>query len=234
MQLHEKERMKGDAKKTLPSPACNRSAVANSACRGTRTPETRMMEGSVTAYSLVPVPCRGGAAPDRVIPQHLRSPVSSTPSPHDFLREALEMAVQNVTTGQGGPFAALIVRDGTILERSTNVVTTLNDPTAHAEVMAIRRACDAEDHFELTGCTLYATCEPCPMCLGAAYWARLDRVYYAATREDAADAGFDDTHIYEEITKPPSDRRIPMHQQLKDEAQRPFDAWRDYEERVEY
>jgi tRNA(Arg) A34 adenosine deaminase TadA len=144
------------------------------------------------------------------------------------------MAVQNVTAGQGGPFAALVVRDGEIIGRGTNVVTTMNDPTAHAEVTAIRRACNTADHFELTDCTLYSTCEPCPMCLGAAYWARLDRVYYAATREDAADAGFDDNHIYEELARPPSDRRIPMEQGLRDEAQRPFDAWLDYEGRVEY
>ena len=144
------------------------------------------------------------------------------------------MAVQNVETGQGGPFAALVAQDGEIIGRGTNVVTTLNDPTAHAEVTAIRRACDARDDFELTGCTLYATCEPCPMCLGAAYWARLGRVYYAATRTDAAAAGFDDTHIYEEVTKLPADRRIPMKQALEAEAQRPFEAWLDYEERVEY
>ncbi len=144
------------------------------------------------------------------------------------------MAVQNVTTGQGGPFAALVVRDGEIIGRGTNVVTTLNDPTAHAEVTAIRRACDTVEDFELPRCTLYATCEPCPMCLGAAYWARLDRVYYAATREDAAAAGFDDDHIYEELTKPPENRRIPMTQHLQDEAERPFEAWRNYEDRVEY
>ena len=144
------------------------------------------------------------------------------------------MAVQNVKTGQGGPFAALIAQDGEIIGRGTNVVTTINDPTAHAEVTAIRRACDAQDDYELTGCTLYATCEPCPMCLGAAYWARLGRVYYAATRTDAAAAGFDDTHIYEEVTKPPADRRIPMKQALGAEAQRPFEAWLDYEGRVEY
>jgi tRNA(Arg) A34 adenosine deaminase TadA len=160
--------------------------------------------------------------------------VSSVPSPDEFLSEAIEMAVQNVTTGQGGPFAALVVDDGTIIGRGTNVVTALNDPTAHAEVTAIRRACDAQNDFELRGCTLYATCEPCPMCLGAAYWARLDRVYYAATRGDAAAAGFDDNHIYEELTTPPADRRIPMHQQFEEEAQRPFEAWLDYEERVEY
>jgi len=165
---------------------------------------------------------------------HSPESVPSPSSPNTYLREAIEMAVQNVTTGQGGPFAALVVQDDEIIGRGTNVVTTINDPTAHAEVTAIRRACDAQNDFELTGCTLYATCEPCPMCLGAAYWARLDRVYYAASREDAAAAGFDDDHIYEELTKPPEDRRIPMTQQLGAEAQRPFEAWRDYEGRVEY
>ena len=144
------------------------------------------------------------------------------------------MAVQNVTTGQGGPFAALIVRDGDVLGRGTNVVTTINDPTAHAEVTAIRRACDALDDFELTGCTLYSTCEPCPMCLGAVYWARLDQVYYAATQQDAAAAGFDDHYIYEELDKPPTDRTIPMRQRLQEEAQRPFEAWLDCDDRVTY
>jgi len=155
-------------------------------------------------------------------------------SPAPFLHEAIEMAVQNVTAGQGGPFAALIVRDGEVIGRGTNVVTAHNDPTAHAEVTAIRQACDALDDFELTGCTMYATCEPCPMCLGAAYWARLDRIDYAATREDAAAAGFDDHHIYEELAKPPSDRHLPMQQRLPEEAQRPFEAWLDYDNRVPY
>lgn len=196
------------------------------------------MEGSVTTCSLLTrffVPGRDDAGgPNEFTSQHFSFLVSSTPSPHEFLQEAIEMAVQNVTTGQGGPFAALVVRDGDIIGRGTNVVTTLNDPTAHAEVTAIRRACTAEDHFELKGCTLYATCEPCPMCLGAAYWARLDRVYFAATRGDAASVGFDDNHIYEELTKPPPDRRIPMTQELQEEAHRPFEAWLDYEEREEY
>jgi tRNA(Arg) A34 adenosine deaminase TadA len=160
--------------------------------------------------------------------------MSSPASPETFLHEAIEMAVQNVTAGQGGPFAALIVRDGEIVGRGTNVVTTINDPTAHAEVTAIRRACDAQDDFELTGCTMYTTCEPCPMCLGAAYWARLDRIYYAATREDAAAAGFDDDHIYEELSKPPADRRLPMTKALPNQAQRPFEAWADAEDRVPY
>lgn len=155
-------------------------------------------------------------------------------SPNDFLRDAIDLATTNVTSGRGGPFAALVVRNGEILARGTNVVTTTNDPTAHAEITAIRRACDNLDDFELTDCTLYATCEPCPMCLGAVYWARMDRVYYAATRADAAAAGFDDDHIYEEITTPPAERRIPMEQRLRDAAQRPFEAWSDYDARVEY
>ncbi len=158
----------------------------------------------------------------------------SSLDPTTYLREAIDLAVDNVRTGQGGPFAALVVRGGEVLGQGTNIVTTANDPTAHAEVMAIRRACDAQNDFELQGCTLYVTCEPCPMCLGAAYWARLDRVYYAATRTDAAAAGFDDDHIYEELTKPPAERHIPMERALEAEAQRPFEAWLDYEERVEY
>lgn len=194
--------------------------MQNSQDEGTRRSASRM-KGALHATPHAPF---SDQSPDSV----------PAPSPDAYLREAIEMAVQNVTAGQGGPFAALVVQDDEIIGRGTNVVTTINDPTAHAEVTAIRRACDAQNDFELTGCTLYATCEPCPMCLGAAYWARLDRVYYAATREDAAAAGFDDDHIYEELTKPPEDRRIPMAQQLGEEAQRPFEAWLDYEGRVEY
>lgn len=155
-------------------------------------------------------------------------------SPDAFLSQAIDMAVENVTSGQGGPFAALVVRNGDVLARGTNEVTPRKDPTAHAEITAIRRACNVQDDFELKGCTLYATCEPCPMCLGAVYWARLDRVYYAATRTDAAAAGFDDQHIYEELGSPPTDRRLPMEQRLEDAARRPFEAWLDYEDRVEY
>jgi tRNA(Arg) A34 adenosine deaminase TadA len=150
-----------------------------------------------------------------------------------FLQQALDLAVDNVHDG-GGPFAALVVRDGAAIATGTNRVSPSNDPTAHAEIQAIRAACAEVEHFKLTGCTLYATCEPCPMCLGALYWARLDRVVYAATHTDAAEAGFDDHHIYEEIGKPPADRQLPMQQKLEAEAQRPFDAWADYEARVEY
>jgi tRNA(Arg) A34 adenosine deaminase TadA len=158
----------------------------------------------------------------------------SSPDPSAFLEEAIDLAVENVESGLGGPFAAMVVEDGSVLATGTNRVTTVHDPTAHAEITAIRAACKERGDFELDGCTLYATCEPCPMCLGAIYWARLDRVVYAATRTDAADAGFDDDHIYQELDKAPADRRIPMQQRLEEAAQRPFEAWLDYEGRVEY
>lgn len=151
-----------------------------------------------------------------------------------FMQEAIELAIENVNSGRGGPFAALVVRDGTIIARGTNRVTTWHDPTAHAEVVAIRKACESIANFELTGCTLYTTCEPCPMCMGAAYWARLDRVMYASTRDEAAAVGFDDAHIYDELKRPPAERRIPMQQILADEAQRVFKAWEQFDERVEY
>jgi tRNA(Arg) A34 adenosine deaminase TadA len=149
------------------------------------------------------------------------------------MRTALSLAVENVERG-GGPFGAIVVADGEIIARGANRVTASHDPTAHAEVVAIRSACDAREHFELTGCTLYTSCEPCPMCMGAIYWSRLDRVVYAATRIDAAEAGFDDEHIYGEIEKPPSDRQMPMHHVLPEEAHRPFDAWNEHDDRVEY
>ncbi len=150
-----------------------------------------------------------------------------------FMKEALDLAVENVRSG-GGPFGAVIASDGEIIARGANRVTDRHDPTAHAEVMAIRSACTSVGHFELTGCTLYTSCEPCPMCLGAIYWARLDRVVYAATRRDAARAGFDDNHIYQEIEKPPSERSMPMERVAEDASHRPFDAWDKFEERTEY
>lgn len=158
-------------------------------------------------------------------------PSSTEPS---FLQRAIELAVDNVESGLGGPFAALVVEDESILASGTNRVTTVHDPTAHAEITAIRAACKERGDFRLSGCTLYSTCEPCPMCLGAIYWARLDRVVYAATRADAAEAGFDDDHIYQEIERPPSKRRIPMLQQQDVDSTRPFEAWLDYDDRVEY
>jgi tRNA(Arg) A34 adenosine deaminase TadA len=158
----------------------------------------------------------------------------STPAGENALmRRAIDRAVENVRSG-GGPFAALVVRGDRVVATGTNRVTASDDPTAHAEIVAIRAACDALETFQLDGCTLVSTCEPCPMCLGAIYWARLDRVVYAATRQEAAAAGFDDAHIYEEIDRAPAERRIDMEQVLAGEAGRPFDAWAAYDDRVEY
>jgi guanine deaminase len=167
------------------------------------------------------------------LPRFSISSMASSPDT-SFLHDALDLAVENVESGLGGPFAAIVVENGSVLATGTNRVTTTQDPTAHAEITAIRAACRERGDFELDGCTLYSTCEPCPMCLGAIYWTRLDRVVYAATRSDAAEAGFDDDHIYQEIDKAPADRRIPMEQRLKEAAERPFEAWRDYDERIEY
>ena len=151
-----------------------------------------------------------------------------------FMQEAIELAVENVRSGQGGPFAALVVRDGEVIARGTNRVTTANDPTAHAEVVAIRTACLRLGSFQLDGCDVYTTCEPCPMCLGALYWARPARVFYAATHREAAAAGFDDAFIYDELDRPPEARRLPMRRLLPEAADRPFAAWAAAEGRVEY
>lgn len=150
------------------------------------------------------------------------------------MQEAVEMAIENVHAGRGGPFAALVVKDGEVVARGTNLVTSSQDPTAHAEVVAIRRACRSLNTFQLDGCDLYTSCEPCPMCLGAIYWARLDRVFYAGTREDAAAAGFDDHFIYDEIALAPAERHITMIPLMRDEAQRAFDAWTNNEDRIAY
>lgn len=150
-----------------------------------------------------------------------------------FLQEAIRLAVESVGQG-GGPFGALVVREGEVIARAANRVTQANDPTAHAEVQAIRAACAALSTFRLDGCTLYASCEPCPMCLGAIYWARLERVVYAATHEEAARAGFSDEMIYRELKRPPDERRLPMQQQLADEGARPFETWAAAENRTEY
>lgn len=142
-----------------------------------------------------------------------------------FMERAIDLAVRNVQTGTGGPFAALVVHEGHVIAEATNTVTSSNDPTAHAEVSAIRIACATLRSFQLAGCDLYASCEPCPMCAGAIYWARLSRVFYAGTRADAAAAGFDDNTIYEELGKEPALRRIPMTALQHSEAAAPFRAW---------
>ncbi|MBD2755502.1 nucleoside deaminase [Spirosoma validum] len=151
-----------------------------------------------------------------------------------FLREAIQLAREGMTTGQGGPFGSVVVRNGEIIGRGCNQVTSTNDPTAHAEVVAIRDACRNLGTFQLEGCTLYASCEPCPMCLGAIYWARPSRIVYGAFHSDAAGAGFDDQFIYEELDKTREQRHIPMHQLLRDEADKVFQEWIALEKRIPY
>jgi tRNA(Arg) A34 adenosine deaminase TadA len=152
----------------------------------------------------------------------------------EFMRRAIALALENVRSGCGGPFAAVVAKDGRIIAEGANCVTATNDPTAHAEIVAIREACRALKHFQLDGCDLYTTCEPCPMCLGAIYWARPARVYYASVAADAADAGFDDGFIYEELQRPPKSRRIPMIQLLRDESLAIFSAWKQQPNKTPY
>ncbi len=151
-----------------------------------------------------------------------------------FMQRAIELALENVRGGRGGPFAAVVVRDGEIIAEGANSVTSTNDPTAHAEVVAIRKACTALSSFQLDGCELYTTCEPCPMCLGAIYWARPSRVYYASTKEDAAAAGFDDSFIYQQIGTSHAARHIPFLPMMRSESLAVFDAWKKKDDKVEY
>ena len=151
-----------------------------------------------------------------------------------FLRRAIELATQNATSGLGGPFGAVIVRDGVIVGEGANSVTTTHDPTAHAEVNAIRAAARALGTFTLAGCELYSSCEPCPMCLAAAYWARVDAVYYGASAADAARAGFDDAFLYDELRKDKPERKLAAVQLLSEEAWASFAAWVAAPGKVEY
>ncbi|MCP6682816.1 nucleoside deaminase [Bacillus nakamurai] len=148
-----------------------------------------------------------------------------------FLKRAVTLAVEGVNRGAGGPFGAVIVKNGTIIAEGQNNVTTSNDPTAHAEVTAIRNACRALGSYQLDDCVIYTSCEPCPMCLGAIYWARPKAIYYASTHTDAADAGFDDSFIYDEIEKQTSDRMIPFYQLSLPEHSAPFSAWKSFSEK---
>jgi guanine deaminase len=158
----------------------------------------------------------------------------SVPPNPEFLRRAIALATQNVATGIGGPFGAVIVRDGKIIGEGANSVTVSNDPTAHGEVNAIRAAAKALGTFTLSGCDLYTSCEPCPMCLAAAYWARLDAVYYGASAADAARAGFDDAFLYAELRKDTSQRKLRSTQLLGDEAWASFAAWIASPNKIEY
>ena len=150
------------------------------------------------------------------------------------MQEAIALAKQNLKHKNGGPFGAVVVKDGKIIGRGVNTVTTQNDPTAHAEVNAIREACAVINSFQLSDCEIYSSCEPCPMCLGAIYWARPKKFYYAATREDAARAGFDDSEIYREIQLSIGSRKIPSQQLMKSEAVQVFETWIDMEHKTEY
>ena len=151
-----------------------------------------------------------------------------------FMHEAVRLALEKMREGRGGPFGAVVVKGTEIIARGWNAVTSSNDPTAHAEVMAIREACRMLGDFRLEGCELYASCEPCPMCLSAAYWARLDHIYFAATRAEAAAAGFDDELLYREISRPLAERAIPMQQVLRDLALPAFAEWMAKPDRVPY
>jgi tRNA(Arg) A34 adenosine deaminase TadA len=150
------------------------------------------------------------------------------------MARAIALSLENVRTGAGGPFAAVVVKDGEIIAEGANAVTTTNDPTAHAEVVAIREACRKLNSFDLQGCEIYTSCEPCPMCLGAIYWARPTRVYFANSAADAAQAGFDDAFIYQEIGRPHPERAIPMIQLAQDGALAAFRVWQEKEDRIRY
>jgi guanine deaminase len=151
-----------------------------------------------------------------------------------MMQKAIELSIKGSSEGKGGPFGAVVVKDGKIVGQGHNQVTSTNDPTAHAEVVAIRDACKNLGTFQLSDCELYTSCEPCPMCLGAIYWARPARVYYANTREDAAAVGFDDAFIYEEIPLPLSERKIEMIQLGREEAQKAFIMWSEKENKIDY
>jgi len=142
-----------------------------------------------------------------------------------FMRMAIQLSEQNVEQGSGGPFGAVIVKEGMVIARSANKVVPQKDPTAHAEISAIRLACKELDTYNLEGCVIYTSCEPCPMCLGAIYWTRLDKIYYANTKADAAAIAFDDQLIYEEINRLPAERKLPAVQLLREEAQIAFKKW---------
>jgi guanine deaminase len=142
-----------------------------------------------------------------------------------FMNEAIRLAETNMENGHGGPFGCVIVKDGEIIASAYNEVLNTNDPTAHAEIVAIRRACNKLNTYQLEGCEIYTSCEPCPMCLGAIYWSRPAKVYYAASREDAAEAGFDDNHIYTELSLPLTNRVIPFQQIMQQKVRDVFSTW---------
>ena len=151
-----------------------------------------------------------------------------------FMARAIQLSMDNVLSGRGGPFGAVVVKDGNIVAEGANQVTSTNDPTAHAEVVAIREACKKLGAFDLEGCEIYTSCEPCPMCLGAIYWARLARVYFANADADASRIGFDDSLIYRELAQSHSQRKIPMIQIMREQALAAFRAWETQPNKIEY
>lgn len=152
----------------------------------------------------------------------------------EFMGKAISLAMANVVNLKGGPFGAVIVKDGKIVGNGSNQVTVINDPTAHAEIVAIRDATKNLNTFDLTGCEIYSSCEPCPMCLGAIYWARLDKLFYASTKDDAAAANFDDSHIYKEFALQKDERNLHSIQMMRDEAVKVFEEWIKSENKIAY
>lgn len=152
----------------------------------------------------------------------------------EFMQEAINLSVSNVEDGRGGPFGAVVVKEGKIIARGVNQVTSSNDPTAHAEVVAIRNACAALNAFQLDGCEIYTSCEPCPMCLGAIYWARPDKLFYANSKEDASAINFDDQFIYEEMAKPINERKLFTKQLMREEALQAFKKWSESTIKTDY
>ena len=152
---------------------------------------------------------------------------------NNFMMRAIELSIKSVNSGTG-PFGAVIVKDNQIISEGFNTVTAAKDPTSHAEVVAIRNACKLLNNFSLQGCDLYTTCEPCPMCLSAIYWARIDKIYYANTRNDAQKIDFSDALIYEELNKKIKERKIPMHQMMREEALKAFEMWDKKEDKIKY
>ncbi len=152
---------------------------------------------------------------------------------NEFMKRAIELSIESVNNG-GGPFGSVIVKDNNIVGEGSNRVTSNNDPTAHAEIVAIRSACKKLNNFSLNGCELYSTCEPCPMCLSAIYWARINKIYYANTREDAGKIDFDDSLIYSEFQKKINERKIPMIQMMREEALKAFELWNKKIDKIKY
>lgn len=150
------------------------------------------------------------------------------------MQRAIEIAKEGMVNNEGGPFGCVVVKNGSIIAEGNNKVSSANDPTAHAEIVAIRKACKHLDSFQLDGCDIYTSCEPCPMCLGAIYWARPDHIYYAATRHDAANVGFDDSFIYDEISVPDNERSIPTQTIGREDALKLFEHWKRKEDKTVY